>query len=207
MSHGVPGTAEAIKDTSRVSAREPGEKKQPGKVWSESCVVCMCVYWHMTVRQGGGKPYSPKVTPTALPLDWNVSDFRHMHYEFKFGSNFSWDISCIAINIENSQKKDYGTRELEFKILFGHCLPSRPGAGSQDSVFQLEKTQGTIWTFMHFGWLWWSLNEAITSCLQLTNLPWASPSCQVLKWGSSSQHSSFSLTEFSLYMNVWVCSI
>lgn len=132
--------------------------------------------------------------------------FLHMHQEFKFGSNFSlWDISCVAINIENSQKlakTDYGSRKIDRVQVFVWPLST-----FQRSRFSAWKDTRYNLDFVHFGRLWWSLSEVMTSCLQLTNLPWAFPSCQVLKWGSSRQHSSFSLTEFSLYMNVWVCSI
>lgn len=142
MSPGGPGPAEVIKDTSRVRAwRTRGEVSLLGKcgvraVWC----ACVCIDTWQLGKGEGRKPYSPKVTPTALPSDWKVSD---LHHEFKPGSNFSsWDISHIAINKENPHKKDYGPRELEFKILLGHCLSSRPWAGSRDSSFSTWKGSG-----------------------------------------------------------------
>lgn len=108
----------------------------------------MHVHWHMPTnkaREWKRNPTSPQITHTALPLDRKVSHFLWMPHEFKLGSNFSWwDISCFAINAENSQKpakKKHGNRKQKSKFSSGQGLPSQPWAGPRNFVFQPAKTR------------------------------------------------------------------
>lgn len=108
----------------------------------------MHVHWHMPTnkaREWKRNPTSPQITHTALPLDRKVSHFLWRPHEFKFGSNFSWwDISCFAINAENSQKpakKEHGNRQQKSKFSSGQGLPSQPWASPRNFVFQPAKTR------------------------------------------------------------------
>lgn len=131
----VPGLAEAMKEP----VEELTRAWKITKYGMYSVHACSLTHANKA-REWKWKLTSPQITHNALPLDWKVSHFLCMHHEFKFGSNFSlWDISCFAINAENSQKptkKEYGNRRQKCKFSSSQDLPSQPWAGPRNLVFQ-----------------------------------------------------------------------
>lgn len=137
----VPGLAEAMKEP----VEELTRAWKITKYGMYSVHACSLTHANKARREWKRKPACPQVTHTALPLDRKVSHFLCMHHEFKFGSKFSfWDISCFAINAENSQKpakKEYGNRRQKHKFSSAQGLPSRPCVGPRHLVFQPAETR------------------------------------------------------------------